>query len=54
MLGHSGRILDILKIDVEGDEWEVLDDVLPHGAAEVASQLIVELHFGVGCWGERI
>ena len=53
MLGHSGRILDILKIDVEGDEWEVLDDVLPHGAAEVASQLIVELHFGVGCWGKE-
>jgi len=53
LLGHSKRKLAILKMDVEGAEWEVLDDVLPRGAAEVASQVLVELHLGFGCWGKE-
>lgn len=46
MLGHTGRVIDILKIDVEGAEWDVLEDLLAECDPEqpVAYQLLVELH----------
>ena len=46
-LGHGHRALTLLKIDIEGQEWDVLAAI--HGAPP-AAQLLVELHFwGAAC-----
>ena len=51
-LGHSTRKVDVLKIDIEGAEWKVLENLLGRPATTVASQLLIEMHFGTGCWTE--
>lgn len=28
MLGHENKVIDVLKMDIEGDEWNVLEDIL--------------------------
>jgi FkbM family methyltransferase len=43
-LGHQR--LDVLKLDIEGSEYEVLDDLLDHGL--LPPQLLVEFHHGAG------
>jgi FkbM family methyltransferase len=43
-LGHER--LDILKLDIEGSEYEVLDDLLANGP--LPPQVLVEFHHGTG------
>jgi FkbM family methyltransferase len=43
-LGHER--LDLLKLDIEGSEYEVLDDLLANGP--LPPQLLVEFHHGTG------
>jgi len=43
-LGHER--LDILKLDIEGSEYDVLDDLLSGG--QLPTQLLVEFHHGTG------
>jgi len=43
-LGHTGRKLDVLKVDCEGCEWEVLDS-LSRSNLNLPDQIIAELHF---------
>lgn len=45
-LGHSHRAIDILKIDVEGAEWNALLDVFANcqRSAPLAHQVLVEVH----------
>ena len=45
-LGH--KRLDVLKIDIEGGEYALLDDVLS-GAPQV-DQLLIEFHHGMNGW----
>lgn len=47
-LNHSGRELDILKIDVEGSEYEFFEDLLhtDYHLSENIRQILVEFHFG--------
>ena len=48
-LGHGDRPLTILKIDIEGQEWEVLR-ALSGGDAPPAAQVLAELHYwGAAC-----
>lgn len=43
-LGHEW--VDLLKIDIEGFEWELFNDFYAiHGASLPATQLLVEFHF---------
>jgi hypothetical protein len=47
LLGHTNSIIDVLKIDVEGDEWKVLPTLfaskwLKQGKVR---QLVLEVHF---------
>jgi hypothetical protein len=45
-LGHVGRTIDILKMDIEGSEWSVLAALLNNceRAEPFAHQLLVEFH----------
>jgi hypothetical protein len=45
-LEHSGRILDILKIDIEGGEYEFFDDLFntTDYISENIRQILVEIH----------
>lgn len=47
-LGHAGRTIDILKIDIEGSEWASLATMLRgcNPQHPVAHQILVELHAG--------
>lgn len=45
-LGHER--IDLLKLDIEGAEYEVLEDALEHGPE--FDQLLVEFHHGEGAW----
>lgn len=45
-LGHQA--VHVVKIDIEGAEWDVLQDVAKH-----AQQLLVEVHFGKRGGGRR-
>jgi hypothetical protein len=46
-LNHQGRKLDILKIDVEGSEYEFFDDLFDtnDNTSESIRQILVEIHF---------
>ncbi len=43
-LGHNR--IDLLKIDIEGSEYRVIDDILKSGTR--IGQLLVEFHHGIG------
>lgn len=45
-LGHEQRVIDILKIDVEGGEWPFLRDVLYKNSSQLSTvrQILTELH----------
>ncbi|GFS21989.1 methyltransferase-like protein 24 [Elysia marginata] len=44
MLGHKRRVIDVLKIDIEGSEWEVLDNLMEAGELSMVRQLSIEFH----------
>lgn len=43
-LGHEGRIIDYLKIDIEHSEWVALPQILSSGMMDRVRQLAVEIH----------
>jgi len=43
-LGHAGKVIDILKIDCEGCEWNFFQHIFNAGAE--IRQLVLELHWG--------
>ncbi|KAL4226914.1 hypothetical protein ACF0H5_014892 [Mactra antiquata] len=45
-LGHSERYIDILKIDIEGDEWSAIPDIIQSGVLFRVRQLCIEVHYG--------
>ncbi|KAK2706985.1 hypothetical protein QYM36_014869 [Artemia franciscana] len=45
---HTHRIIDILKIDVEGSEFETIPDMLRTGTLENVRQLLLEIHNFLG------
>lgn len=44
MLNHTDRIIDYLKMDIEGGEWPVLADWLSSGDVSQIKQLSMEIH----------
>ena len=44
MLNHSNSIIDIFKMDIEGNEWPVLKQMLETGALKRIRQLYLEIH----------
>ncbi|XP_060580846.1 probable methyltransferase-like protein 24 [Ruditapes philippinarum] len=45
-LSHTDKEIDILKIDIEGFEWETMSDIIQSGALKNVKQLCLEVHFG--------
>jgi FkbM family methyltransferase len=44
-LGHRDRVIDILKVDIEGSEYDVLTHAMKNGVFESVHQLQLEVHF---------
>lgn len=44
LLGHEDKIIDYLKVDIEGDEWIVLPQIISSGMMDRVRQLGVEIH----------
>ncbi|XP_042909288.1 probable methyltransferase-like protein 24 [Parasteatoda tepidariorum] len=53
-LGHQNRTLDILKLDIEGDEWKVLEDMLEKKLFKKINHLCVEVHLHSGNWARKL
>ena len=43
MLGHTGRRIDVLKLDIEGSEFDVVPDLVRSGIE--VGQLLIEVHW---------
>ncbi|XP_053408242.1 probable methyltransferase-like protein 24 isoform X2 [Mercenaria mercenaria] len=43
---HKKKVIDILKIDIEGWEWDALPDILQTGSLSNVKQICIEVHFG--------
>ncbi|XP_033759773.1 methyltransferase-like protein 24 [Pecten maximus] len=43
-LGHADRDIDVLKIDVEGSEWDVVEYLLENGMLPRIKQFLTEWH----------
>jgi len=48
-LGHEKRFIDVLKIDIEGSEWDAFEDILKE-PLDFVGQIQVELHIGALQW----
>ncbi|KAL3804086.1 hypothetical protein HJC23_006477, partial [Cyclotella cryptica] len=44
-MGHTGRTIDILRLDCEGCEWGVLKQLACSSESQLVNQLMVEMHF---------
>ncbi|XP_046345078.2 probable methyltransferase-like protein 24 [Haliotis rufescens] len=44
MLGHEGKVIDVLKVDVEGFEWAMMRQMLDTGIIHRVRQFIIEWH----------
>lgn len=44
-LGHTNKTIDLLKIDVEGDEWHAIPQMISSGALDDVKQISMETHF---------
>ncbi|XP_053378414.1 probable methyltransferase-like protein 24 [Mercenaria mercenaria] len=47
-LNHADRMIDIVKMDLDGEEWHVLPKLIDAGLLKHVKQLLIETHFG---WG---
>lgn len=45
MIKKSVKTIDLLKIDIEGNEWEVFEQLADSGTLNMVNQLSIELHF---------
>nr|KAG5685842.1 hypothetical protein BaRGS_014302 [Batillaria attramentaria] len=45
MLNHTGRVVDVLKMDIEENEWEVLSNIIEERQLINVRQLFIEYHF---------
>lgn len=45
---HLTRPVDLLKMDVEGAEWDILDDLIRTGKIELVDRLFIEYHHRIG------
>jgi len=43
-LGHTGRTLDLVKMDIEFSEWPALYDMISSGLINSVRQLVLEVH----------
>ncbi|KAH9524381.1 Methyltransferase-like protein 24 [Bulinus truncatus] len=43
-LGHEKRVLDVLKIDIEGHEWAVIDNMMETDIFKYVRQFMLEFH----------
>ena len=45
-LGHDGRTIDVLKLDVEGSEFQFLENIFDHtgGCPDFINQITLEWH----------
>ncbi|KAL7641172.1 UNVERIFIED_CONTAM: hypothetical protein RMT77_008310 [Armadillidium vulgare] len=43
-LGLQNRVINILKIDIEGGEWDILEDLLNQRYLDLIMQIAVEVH----------
>ncbi|XP_060558136.1 probable methyltransferase-like protein 24 [Ruditapes philippinarum] len=43
------EIIDILKMDLDGEEWKIIPRLIDSGLLKKVRQLLIEIHFG---WGE--
>ena len=51
MLGHTGRVIDILKIDIEGEEYDLLKPSVFGSLKQLGvtiRQLLIEVHHSEG------
>ncbi|XP_021355930.1 methyltransferase-like protein 24 [Mizuhopecten yessoensis] len=44
MLGHTGKTIDIIKMDIEFSEWEAIPDMVASGVLKNVRQLNFEFH----------
>ena len=44
ILGHEDKVIDILKIDIEGYEWDVIEDILETRLFSKICHLVIEWH----------
>lgn len=44
LLGHDEVFVEVLKVDIEGDEYEALLPVLEEGGLKMVRQLLIEVH----------
>ncbi|KAL7477152.1 hypothetical protein ACHAW6_002966 [Cyclotella cf. meneghiniana] len=44
-MGHTGRTIDILRLDCEGCEWGVLKQLACSGKSQLMKHLMVDRHF---------
>ncbi|XP_055891024.1 uncharacterized protein LOC106074906 [Biomphalaria glabrata] len=44
MLGHTATSISLLKLDIEGNEWSVLTNLLDEGILEKLPQVLIEWH----------
>jgi len=42
---YINEVIDILKLDIEGGEWEVLDDLIKNNKLKYISNLLIEFHY---------
>jgi Methyltransferase domain len=50
LLNHTHRTIDILKIDIEGEEYEIIKDSLFHNLQAIGvviRQILIEMHHSV-------
>lgn len=45
---HGEAVIDYLKIDIEGNEWHVLPQIVQSGMLKKVRQLAIEAHFSPG------
>ncbi|GIX93156.1 methyltransf_21 domain-containing protein [Caerostris darwini] len=53
-LGHQDKTIDVLKMDIEGDEWNVIEDLLRKKLFKKVNHLCIEVHLHSGDWSRKL